>query len=217
MLDCAPPQDETFMKRSRQDSLTFEILEAIDARKDISQRRLADELGVALGLTNSYLRRCVRKGLVKIQQAPANRYLYYLTPQGFAEKSRLAAEYLRASLDYYHRAGISIAASLEGVVAAGGHRIVFAGMSELSEIASIRAHDFAVDIIGTIDSGATTDRFLGRPVWIDVPERDFDAVLFTALANPRDLYFRLLLQFDPNLIHVPAIVAPLLGDAVTRP
>jgi len=28
---------------------------------------------------------------MKIKQAPANRYVYYLTPKGFAEKSRLTA------------------------------------------------------------------------------------------------------------------------------
>ena len=44
-------------------------------------------MGVALGLANSYLKRCIRKGFIKITEAPANRYLYYLTPQGFAEKA----------------------------------------------------------------------------------------------------------------------------------
>ena len=61
----------------------------------MTQRHLADRLGVALGLANSYLRRCARKGLIKITQAPDNRYLYYLTPQGFTEKTRLTARYLR--------------------------------------------------------------------------------------------------------------------------
>jgi len=80
--------------------LTLELLEAIEARSDVTQRHLADRLGVALGLANSYLKRCARKGLIKVHQAPANRYLYYLTPQGFAEKARLTGEYLTSSLDF---------------------------------------------------------------------------------------------------------------------
>jgi len=74
--------------RQKEESLTLEILQTIDEHNDVTQRHLADNLGVALGLANSYLKRCVKMGLVKIHQAPANRYLYYLTPKGFAEKSK---------------------------------------------------------------------------------------------------------------------------------
>ena len=93
--------------RDKEDSVTRELLEVIDEKSDVTQRYLARELNVALGLANSYLKRCVRKGLVKIQQAPANRYLYYLTPKGFAEKSRLTARYLSSSLDFYRKASDS--------------------------------------------------------------------------------------------------------------
>ena len=73
----------------RDDSVTLNILDTAEQNEHISQRDLSRKLGVALGLANSYLKRCVRKGLIKVQQAPANRYLYYLTPKGFSEKSRL--------------------------------------------------------------------------------------------------------------------------------
>ena len=66
------------MKR-KEEIATLEILQAIENKSDVTQRHLADRLDVALGLANSYLKRTVRKGLVKIQQAPANRYFYYLT------------------------------------------------------------------------------------------------------------------------------------------
>ena len=91
----------------KEDAVTLEILEFIEGQSHVTQRHLADRLGVALGLANSYLKRCIRKGLIKVQQAPANRYLYYLTPKGFAEKSRLTARYLRASFDFYRQAGNS--------------------------------------------------------------------------------------------------------------
>ena len=68
----------------KEDALTLEILEVIENQSHVTQRHLADRLGVALGLANSYLKRCIRKGLIKVQQAPANRYLYYITPKGFA-------------------------------------------------------------------------------------------------------------------------------------
>src|SRR5258708_27312746 len=77
--------------------IVLDLLTSIERDSRVTQRKLAGDLGIALGLANSYLRRCVHKGLVKMSQAPLNRYAYYLTPQGFAEKSRLTAEYLSVS------------------------------------------------------------------------------------------------------------------------
>ena len=70
------------------------LLELVERDGAQSQRKLASDLGIALGLVNAYLKRCVKKGLLKIGQAPPRRYAYYLTPHGFAEKSRLTVEYL---------------------------------------------------------------------------------------------------------------------------
>jgi DNA-binding MarR family transcriptional regulator len=97
----------------KEEKLTLELLNAIDQRSDLSQRNLAQQMGIALGLTNSYLKRCARKGLVKVSEAPANRYLYYLTPKGFAEKARLTGRYLANSLTFYRQAGESCSAIFE--------------------------------------------------------------------------------------------------------
>ena len=126
--------------REREESLTLEILEAIEARSDVTQRHLARSTGIALGLTNSYLKRCVRKGLVKIHQAPANRYLYYLTPKGFTEKSRLTARYLSVSFAFYRKAGDSCRDAFQRCEKQGWNRVVLCGVSDLAEIASLRAH-----------------------------------------------------------------------------
>src|ERR1700704_4890231 len=80
------------------------LLESVERDGGQSQRRLASELGIALGLVNAYLKRCVKKGLVKVSEAPARRYAYYLTPQGFAEKSRLTVDYLSYSFSFFRRA-----------------------------------------------------------------------------------------------------------------
>src|SRR6187200_2017267 len=80
------------------------ILQAIDSEDKITQRAVANELGIALGLVNTYLRRFVRKGLVKVQAAPARRYAYYLTPKGFAEKSKLTAQYFSHSFAFFRTA-----------------------------------------------------------------------------------------------------------------
>src|SRR5712671_559366 len=80
------------------------LLESVERDGGQSQRRLAAELGIALGLVNAYLKRCIKKGLVKVSEAPARRYAYYLTPHGFAEKSRLTVEYLGFSFSFFRQA-----------------------------------------------------------------------------------------------------------------
>jgi DNA-binding transcriptional regulator LsrR (DeoR family) len=62
------------------------LLDSVERNSGQSQRHLASELGIALGLVNAYLKRCMNKGLVKVSQAPTRRYVYYITPQCFAEK-----------------------------------------------------------------------------------------------------------------------------------
>src|SRR3974377_742902 len=80
------------------------LLDAVEQERAHSQRHLASELGVALGLVNAYLKRCINKGLVKVRQAPPRRSAFYLTPRGFAEKSRLTVEYLSYSFGFFREA-----------------------------------------------------------------------------------------------------------------
>lgn len=193
--------------KKREESLTREILEAIDNQDDVTQRHLADSMGVALGLANSYLKRCVRKGLVKIHQAPANRYLYYLTPKGFAEKSRLTAKYLAASFDFYRNASQSFTQLFDLCEKQGCKKILFCGVSELAEIASIRSHDHTIQIIGVYDPDSTRQKFLDLPVWKSVSEAgEFDACILTALEDPQAKYDSLIKEVKPDSVLVPSIL-----------
>lgn len=206
------------MAKDREEALTLELLAAIEASSDVTQRHLADRMGVALGLANSYLKRCVRKGLVKITQAPANRYLYYLTPKGFAEKSRLTAEYLSYSFEFYRRASASTAAALAECREAGRRRMLLAGISELAEIASVRAHDYDIEIVGTVDAASGLDRFVGKPVWTDLDAAaPADVCLYTALAPVPGWPAALHARFGPGRVVVPDIVQAVAGDAGAPP
>ena len=51
------------------------LLHSVERDGGQSQRRLGSELGIALGLVNAYLKRCVKKGLIKVGHAPARRYV----------------------------------------------------------------------------------------------------------------------------------------------
>src|SRR5712691_1685298 len=110
------------------------LLNSVEHDGDKSQRHIAAELGIALGLVNAYLKRCVKKGLVKVHDAPARRYAYYLTPQGFAEKSRLTVQYLSNSFSFFRAAKSDCTRVLDAAKASGFSRLVLAGKSDLAEI-----------------------------------------------------------------------------------
>src|SRR5690606_26631731 len=100
------------------------VLSAVEADFKTTQRKLSVDLGIALGLTNAYLKRCVRKGWVKVTHVPMRRYAYYLTPQGFSEKARLTAEYLSSSLEFFRRARSECAQLLSEARARNARRFV---------------------------------------------------------------------------------------------
>ena len=147
------------------DTRTLEILDIVQNSEQLSQRYLARQLGVALGLANSYLKRCVKKGWVKVQQAPANRYLYYRTPTGFAEKSRLTTQYLSYSLSFYREAGESCASLFDQCGRHGWRRVLLCGVSEFAEIATLRAMDREIEVVGIFDPRSASEKFAGRSVW----------------------------------------------------
>lgn len=191
----------------REEQRVLELLAAVEQRSDVSQRHLAREMGVALGLANSYLKRCMRKGLIKISQAPANRYLYYLTPKGFAEKSRLTAKYLSISFSFYRQAAESCLQALKECRATGARRLLLAGVSDLAEVAALRALEMELEIAGVYDERSTKSSFLGRPVWNHAPEaKDFDVCLLTDMTSPGETYRRLTEKFGVDRVKVPDIL-----------
>src|SRR5436853_4537686 len=95
------------MEKSRERDL--EILTAIGEGEPLTQRALAERMGVALGLTNLYLKRLATKGYIKIadfgkKPAARKRLRYLLTAKGLAEKTRLTYEYINRSVTQYRLA-----------------------------------------------------------------------------------------------------------------
>src|SRR5580765_6671163 len=121
----------TLSNEADEGRIVLNLLNSVDdgAR---SQRRIAEELGIALGLVNAYLKRCVKKGYVKVSEAPARRYAYYLTPYGFAEKSRLTVEYLSRSFSFFREAKADCIEIFAIAKAQNFHDLVLSGKSDLA-------------------------------------------------------------------------------------
>jgi len=187
--------------------LTLSLLRAIDKDKSITQRTAAREIGVALGLVNAYLKRCVKKGLVKVIQAPSRRYMYYLTPKGLSEKSRLTAEFLKQSLSLFRQAQSEYHTLMQLCEAHGYKRLALCGMSDLAEVASLCARDFDLSIVGIIDPEASNEQFHSLKVYSSRAElSSVDAYIVTALQNTQAVYDRLVEEVPQELVLVPTLL-----------
>lgn len=202
--------NETTSAEGRREDILLGVLTAIDRDSNTSQRTISRELNVALGLANAYLKRCVRKGLIKIKQVPRRRYAYYLTPQGFAEKSRLTAQFLSASFTFFRRARDQISDLMRDCTEQGLPRIAFAGVSDLTEVGTLCAHDHPVTLVGIVDVDRAGEEYCGLPVRGSLQELDpVDVVIVTSLVNP-DTVFRAMEQ---ALGHGRVLAPPMLSLA----
>lgn len=192
---------------SEETRITLGLLNAVEANSALTQRTLARELGIALGLANTYLKRCVRKGLIKVTQVPANRYAYYLTPKGFSEKSSLTARYLTISFNFFRRARTDCATTMEQCLNRGWRRIVLAGTGDLGEIATLCATENSMELVGFFDRTSEQTSFAGVPVFNEFSDLPgFDAIIITDFKHPQDMFDFLARQIDPASIVAPDIL-----------
>jgi DNA-binding MarR family transcriptional regulator len=183
---------------------TVKLLDNVAGQEVPNQRALARKIGISVGLVNALVHRAVRKGLIKIQQAPARRYAYYLTPKGFAEKSRLVAEYLDYSLVFFRTARQEYSDVFGRCVAAGRRRIVLCGAGELAEIATLAAIGMDIEIVAVLDRTTNQVRVAGLPVVRELaalePE---DLLVITDGRRPQDVHDELLAAVGPDRIYAP--------------
>src|ERR1700752_513648 len=110
----------------------LKVLEAVEADSRITQRSLANRLGIALGLTNIYLKRLVRQGYIKCVHVQSNRISYLITPRGIAEKARLTYEFMDYSLHLYSEVRQHLRTVLQECAAAH-RRVAIYGRGEAAE------------------------------------------------------------------------------------
>jgi DNA-binding MarR family transcriptional regulator len=193
--------------------IVLNLLNSVDDGAQ-SQRRLAEELGIALGLVNAYLKRCIKKGFVKVSQAPARRYAYYLTPKGFAEKSRLTVQYLSSSFSFFRQARADCTRVFQLAREQNFQNLVLCGRSDLAEIAMLSAVDCDVSIVGIVDQNANETRFVGLQVvsGYDRLMVPFDAVIITDVVNPSRAFDEAVRLYGPGRVLAPSLLGLTVAE-----
>lgn len=194
-------------ERDWQANTELRLFAVLEPGAEESQASLSKRVGAAVGLVNALLKRAVRKGYVKMTSAPARRYTYYLTPKGFAEKSRLVAEYLNYSLSFFREARSEYAALFATAAREGVHRLVLIGGGELAEIAALAAMDTDVVLVAVVDGATNQHRVADIEVvkmLDDAPA--FDAIVITDGRAPQAAYDAVRTQLPQVPILCPAVL-----------
>jgi DNA-binding MarR family transcriptional regulator len=196
------PQSTSDNDKTEGNSEIFlELLNVVHENNDLTQRSMANELGIALGLANAYLKRCVRKGYIKVRQIPSNRYSYYLTPTGFTEKSRLAAEFLSSSFNFFRRAKGQCWESLRYASARNWNRVGLVGVGDLAEVYVLCALDHQIDLVGIYDPVSTRKQFAGLRVAKSLSSLgDIDTLIITDTQSPQHTFDQLCNEFPIECI-----------------
>jgi DNA-binding MarR family transcriptional regulator len=174
----------------RQNERDLEILTAIGEGVPLTQRALAERMGVALGLANLYLKRLAGKGFIKIREFPSKPYArkrlrYVLTPKGVAEKARLTYEYMGYSLRLYRRTRENLREGMAHLARSGAKRVALHGVGEAAELAYLTLKEFGLEPIGVF-AAEPDGHFLGFPVrpLAELAEAEFDAVVVATFDPP---------------------------------
>ncbi len=174
----------------RQTERDLEILTAIGEGVPLTQRALAERLGVALGLTNLYLKRLAGKGFIKIREFPSKpharkRLRYVLTPKGVGEKARLTYEYMGYSLRLYRRTRENLREGMAQLARSGMKRVALYGVGEAAELAYLTLKEFGLEPVGVF-AAEPDGHFLGFAVQsaVALAEADLDAVVVATFERP---------------------------------
>jgi len=140
----------------------LQLLEALEQEAHITQRTLATRLGIALGLTNLYLKRLIRKGYVKSVSASPHRLMYSLTPKGMARKARLTYEFMKYSLDFYRDARQHLRLRL-GQAVRERKQVAIYGTGDAAELVFLLIREMGLELVAVF-APESNGQFLGFPV-----------------------------------------------------
>lgn len=171
----------------KEDLHILRLMGEIDRMENHSQRELSKRLNLSLGLVNAFLKRLVNKGYFKVKTMPRNRVKYFLTPEGVARKSRLTAEFLHYSINYYRDIKSLLLTKFSEMQEKEVDNLLFCGAGEVAELAYLYLQLSPIRLVGIIDEKQQGRSFFGFGIsgFDRLEKMDWDMVLVTLLEDPQ--------------------------------
>lgn len=161
-------------RKQTEQKVMVHLLSEIERNPSFTQRGLAGELNIALGLINQYLKRCITKGWVRASQVSPRRITYFLTAEGFKEKKHMVKDYLARSMMFFKNAKTQCENAFEHCNDQGWLNIALVGAGDLADIAKLVAsqrRSLTMNVVAT-----------------DADLSAYDGVIITDLLNPQGTY-----------------------------
>jgi len=172
---------------------TLTLFNKVESSPDINQRKLARELDISLGLANTYFQRVLKKGWVRAKQVKPRRWLYFLTPQGALEKSRLSLSYMHRTLESFRELKNKGDEHLRILSEKGVRGIHLCGEEDLTEILSFCFSGFKIELLCVIsETTLITDIEQNKEQMF--PELKIGELIMIASLENQNLISQLLLQ-----------------------
>lgn len=141
------------------------LLSEIEREPETTQRELALKAKSALGMTNLLLRNLVQKGQIRVTQAGWKRWIYVMTPVGFARKIQLTVSYVQRVLHHYGEVRETLRKELALIALNSESRVAIYGAGEFAELVFLGLKELDVEEIDIYSPGDLKGtRFLGMPV-----------------------------------------------------
>lgn len=165
------------------------VLDILREDRNLSQRRLAKRLGLALGLVNALLKQLVQKGYVNVVQTDARHVAYLCTPKGMAQKAVRLLTHLENSLEFYQQAKRLVCHGVGALERSGARRVAIYGRGDVGEIVFVALRNAGLEAAALVDEAAAGERWLGQTVRSVDQCRDLgiDAVVVAMAAPPEPL------------------------------
>lgn len=177
----------------------YQILRAVADERPVTQRVIASELGIALGLANLRVKRLTERGCIEVIRQPGNHLEYRITERGFEEKARLESERLQQAIAWYGEARSQLRDGLERLSREWPSTedgpgcvkpIVFYGTGILAEIAFVSLQETDLSLVGVVDHREGS--FFGLPVHhpsrlsgLDLAGSRFERLVVTTIGAKR--------------------------------
>lgn len=184
------------------------ILDLIEKNKNITQREIANEIGVAVSLVNNYLDDYESKGFIKRKRYSTKTVEYFCTKKGTERRKILNIWYLKSSQEVYVSAKNNISVFLNQLVKKGFREIFLYGAGEVAEIIlDVINNDQSIKlgIVAIIDDDLTKmDSYLINTKIVDVSYLEkyyHDGILISSYTHHDVIQNRLLeLQYNKKKI-----------------
>ena len=173
---------------------------AIENAEEKTQKTISSEISTSIGFANALIKKFLKKGVIKVKQAPYKRFIYYLTPNGFANKIKLVKEYIDESLNFFRKIREEFN---EIIVKDKTNSFYLYGAGEICEIAILSLQEKKKKVVAIIDANIKQDKYFNYNVIKKLPKNlGNKKILLTSKDNAQEIYFELIQKVDESKLLV---------------